>query len=263
MFDGRRGFIPSPLKNIPSKDVPLWRLPIPLSRPRSPPAKRLSYPTKRLVFIHPNGSKYWRFDYRFEAKRQTLAIGVYPDTGLKEARAKHDNARKLIADGTNPAEVRKAEKYTVSEKRREESEALAIAEMIAAGDPLPDSFEAVAREWFTRFEPEWTKFYSSKIIRRLEAEIFPFIGQRPIAEITAPEILRTLQRIEERGIHETAHRAKRSIGQVMRYAVATGRAQYDPTAALKGLLAAPKKRHMAAPTEPKDIAPLLRIMAGY
>ena len=242
--------------------MPLTDTAIKAAKPASK-AFKLSDEKGLYLFIHPNGSKYWRFDYRFEAKRQTLAIVVYPDTGLKEARAKRDNARKLIADGTNPAEVSKAEKYTVSEKRREESEALVIAEMIAAGDPLPDSFEAVAREWFARFEPEWSRLYSNKIIRRLEAEIFPFIGQRPIDEITAPELLRTLQRIEERGIHEIAHRAKRSIGQVMRYAVATGRAQYDPTAALKGLLAAPKKRHMAAPTEPKDIAPLLRIMAGY
>ncbi|HUM99667.1 MAG: integrase [Halothiobacillus sp. 20-53-49] len=215
------------------------------------------------LLVHSNGSKYWRFDYRFEAKRQTLAIGVYPDTGLKEARAKRDDARKQIADGTNPAELRKTEKYTVTEKRREEAEADMIERLIQAGEPLPGSFEAVALEWFAKQESGWAASHSSKIMNRLRSDVFPYMGRTPIDDVTAPEVLRVLERIEERGTTDTAHRAKQNIGQVMRYAIATGRAKYDPVPSLRGALAPNKKNHFAAVTEPAQIAPILRIMAGY
>lgn len=108
------------------------------------------------LLINPNGSRYWRFNYRINGKQKTLALGTYPDTSLKMARIFRDEARQLIANGTDPAELRKSEKVAVTEARREQSEADMIERMIQAGEPLPDSFEAMAREWFTQFEPEWT-----------------------------------------------------------------------------------------------------------
>lgn len=215
------------------------------------------------LLIHPNGSKYWRLKYRMAGKEKVFALGVYPETSLKQARAHRDDARKLIANGTDPAELRKAEKITVTEERRQQSEAEAIERMIEAGEALPGSFEEVALEWFAKQEPGWAASHSSKIINRLRADVFPYMGRTPIDEVTAPEVLRVLERIEERGTTDTAHRAKQNIGQVMRYAIATGRAKYDPVPSLRGALTPNKKNHFAAVTEPAQIAPLLRIMADY
>lgn len=121
--------------------------------------------------------KYWRMDYRFNGKRKTLALGVYPETTLKQCREKRDEARRLLSEGIDPSELRKVTKATG--KLNAES-----------------SFEAIAREWFAKHLPTWTEGHSSRIIRRLERDIFPWLGNRPIAEITAPELLTSLQRIE-------------------------------------------------------------------
>lgn len=232
------------------------------AKPTSKPFK-LADEKGLYLLVHPNGSLYWRLDYRFAGKRKTLALGVMPETTLKEARLKRDDARKQISDGIDPAEARKTEKYTVVEQARQKSEAAKIEQMIQDGHALPGSFEEIALEWFAKQESGWAASHSSKIINRFRADVFPYMGRTPVAEITAPEVLRVLERIESRGTTDTAHRAKQNIGQVMRYAIATGRAKYDPVPSLRGALTPNKKNHFAAVTEPAQIAPLLRIMAGY
>lgn len=180
------------------------------------------------LLIHSNGSKYWRLKYRMAGKEKMLALGVYPETSLKQARALRDDARKLIANGTDPAEVRKAEKNTITEERRQQSEAVMIERMIQAGEALPGSFEAVAREWFSNQETTWAPAHAEKVINRLKNNVFPYIGSTSVAEVTAPEILAIIRRIEARGTTDTAHRAKQNIGQVMRYADAL-RSRHRPS----------------------------------
>lgn len=191
-----------------------------------------------------NTGKYFRFDYRFAGKRKTLALGTYPDVSLKDARAKLAEARKLLANDTDPAFVRRVQKA-------------------ARKEAAANSFEAVAREWFAKFSPNWAKGHAVKLIARLEHDIFPWLGHQPISEITAPELLAALRRIESRGALETAHRARQNCGQVFRYAVATGRAERDPSADVKGALPPVQRQHFAAMTEPRDIAGLLRAIEGY
>ena len=191
----------------------------------------------------PNGSKCWRFKYHFYGKEKLLALGTYPEVSLADAREKRDAARKQVAAGIDPGEVRKAEKA-------------------ARGQAKENTFEAVAREWHARFKPQWTESHAERILTRLEQDTFPFIGARPIGEIKAPELLQVLRRIETRTL-ETAHRVKIACGQIFRYAVATGRAERDPAADLRGALPPVKKNHFAAPTDPKEVIPLLRAIDGF
>ena len=208
------------------------------------------------LLVKPNGARWWRLDYSIGGKRKTISIGVYPDTGLKAARDKADEARQLVAAGTDPSDIRKAEKAR-------QAKALEADRRIADGLPAVDSFEDIAREWFAKFSAEWAPSHSEKIIRRLERDIFPWIGKRPIASITAPELLSALRRIEERGAVETAHRAHQNCGQIFRYAIATGRAERDHSPDLRGALPAVKQTHRAAITEPKAIGALLRAIDSY
>jgi len=196
------------------------------------------------LLISPAGGKWWRFRYRFGGKHKMLSMGVYPDVSLRDARERREAARKLLANNIDPGEERKAVKATGAERAQ-------------------NSFEVIAREWFARFSPNWASGHSDKIIRRLERDIFPWIGGRPIAEIIAPEILATLRRIESRGAIETAHRAQQNCSQVFRYAVATGRAQRDPTGDLRGALSPVKERHHASITDPKKVGELMRAIGGY
>ncbi|MGE4072166.1 MAG: tyrosine-type recombinase/integrase [Lysobacterales bacterium] len=191
------------------------------------------------IEISPSGGKWWRLKYRISGKEKRLSLGTYPDTGLKEARAKRDDARKLMAAGVDPGEQRKAAKA-------------------AGADRAANSFEVVAREWFGKQSPQWAIGHSSKIIARLERDLFPWVGARPIAEITAPELLQSLRRIEDRGAFETTHRALQNAGQIFRYAVATGRANRDPSIDLRGALAPWKPVHFASITDPAKVGQLLR-----
>jgi len=197
------------------------------------------------LLVHPKGAKYWRYDYRFSGKRKTLALGVYPEVSLKEAREKHQDARKELSKGIDPGNERKVEKLTRH---------LAAAE----------SFEAVAREWFNQIMPEKSKSYRERTGRILEKDLYPFLGSRPIASVTAPELLATLRRIEDRGANDIAHRAKQTAGQIFRYAVATGRAERDPSGDLKGALKPRrKKKHHAALIDPADVGRLLVAIDGF
>jgi len=199
---------------------------------------------KGLYILVNQAGKYFRFDYRFGGKRKTLALGVYPDLTLKDAREKHAEARKQIVNGVDPAEFKKITKTIKAER-------------------AANSFEAVAREWFTKQATVWAESHSSKIIIRLEQDIFPWLGGRPIAEITAPELLAALRRVESRGVIETTHRLRTICGQVFRYAISTGRAERDPAADLRGALQPAKTRHYSTITEPSKIGELLRAIDGY
>ncbi|MEW5864176.1 MAG: integrase arm-type DNA-binding domain-containing protein [Pseudomonadota bacterium] len=192
--------------------------------------------------INPAGGKWWRWKYRYGGKEKRLSLGVYPDVSLKAAREKRDAARRQLIAGIDPAQARRAEK------------------LAQAG---AESFEAIAREWHAKFSPGWVASHGDRILRRLERDVFPWIGKRPIAEIKAPELLAVLRRIESRGALETAHRALQNCGQIFRYAVATGRAERDPTRDLRGALPAPKEKHHASITDPKRIGELLRAIDAY
>jgi integrase len=192
--------------------------------------------------VSPAGGRWWRWKYRFGGKEKRISFGVYPDVSLKAAREKRDAARQQLAAGIDPGEARKAQK------------------LAQAG---AESFEAIAREWHAKFSPGWVPSHGDRILRRLEHDVFPWLGKRPIAEIKAPELLAMLRRIESRGALETTHRAMQNCGQVFRYAVATGRAERDPTGDLRGALPPPKEKHHASILEPKGIAELLRAIDAY
>ncbi len=194
------------------------------------------------LLVKPNGSKYWRLKYRILGKEKTLALGVYLDTSLKDAREGRDKARKLLAKGIDPSQKKQAEK---------------------AAQAGAESFEAVAREWHSRNKPRWSESYGKAILTRLEANIFPWLGKQSISEIEPPDVLAALRRTENRGILDTAHRVKGYCGQVFRYAVATGRAKRDPTADLKGALPPTKKQHYATITDPQAVGELLRAIGGF
>ncbi|MDH4229225.1 MAG: integrase arm-type DNA-binding domain-containing protein [Nitrospirota bacterium] len=208
------------------------------------------------LLIRPDGAKWWRFDYSIGGRRKTLSMGTYPDTGLKAARAQADEARAQVAAGTDPSDVRK-------EAKAQQAQLLDVKRRIEQGLPLEDSFEEVAREWFGRHCSGLAPSHSEKIIRRFERDIFPWLGTRPVNEISAPELLAVLRRIEERGAVDTAHRAKQNCGQVFRFAIATGRGSRDPSADLRGALPPARKTHLAAITDPKEIAVLLRAIDAY
>ena len=207
-------------------------------------AKKLFDGGGMFLLVQPNGGKWWRLKYRFDRKEKLISLGVYPDVSLKEARGHRDEARKKLAAGIDPGEHRKALKT-------------------AGADRAANSFEVVAREWFAKYSPGWVKGHADKIIRRLERDVFPWIGERPIAELTSADVLNVLRRIEKRGAVDTTHRAHQNCAQVFRYAIATGRIAVDPSAALKGALTPPKERHLAAITDPKDVGGLIRAIDGY
>ena len=194
--------------------------------------------------IRPTGSCYWRLKYRFGGKEKLLALGVYPDVSLKAARIKRDEAKKLIADGIDPSERRKAQKASFRE----------------GGD---NSFEVIAREWYARKVSSWSATHSHRIMQLLERDIFPHIGSKPIEGLTAPALLTVARKIETRGAVETSHRALQNIGQIFRYAVATGRAERDPTGDLRGALSTVIHGHLPALTDPKQVGELLRAFDGF
>jgi integrase len=194
--------------------------------------------------VSPAGGKWWRLKYRFGGKEKRLSLGIYPDVALKDARGRRDDARKLIADGIDPSEYRKATKA-------------------AQTDRNANSFELITREWFTKYSPNWAPNHGTRLVRLFERDIFPWLGSKPISEITAPDLLGVLRRIEARGAHDTAHRALGNCGQVFRYSVATGRCQRDPSSDLRGALPPVRGKHFAATTEPKQFAAILRALDGY
>jgi integrase len=196
------------------------------------------------LLVQPNGSRLWRLKYRYAGKEKLAALGVYPETGLAEARARRDELRRLHAGGVDPVAYRRA----AGQAR------LAAAE---------NSFKVVADEWFGKKSPGWVPKHATKIIERMRRDVYPWLGSRPVTEITASEVLAVLRRIEERGAIETAHRAHGDISAVFRYSIATQRATSDPCRDLRGALSPRKERHLAAITDPKKIPELLNAIHGY
>jgi integrase len=196
------------------------------------------------IEIAPSGGKYWRLKYRFDGKEKRLALGVYPAVKLGQAREQTIKARELLATDIDPGQHRKAEKHTE-----------------AYGGI--NSFEAVAREWHAKFSPDWSSTHANKLIRRLEMHAFPFIGSKALRDISAMDVLALLQKPEASGQLETAHGIRVVVGQVCRYAVATGRATADPTPMLRGAIKAHRNKHMASVTTEAGVAKMMRAIDQY
>jgi integrase len=194
--------------------------------------------------ISPTGGKWWRWKYRYAGKEKRLSFGTYPDTGLAEAREKRDDARRLLASGVDPGQQRKATRAAGEERSA-------------------NSFEVVAREWHAKQSSVWVALHASRIMLRLENDIFPWLGSRPIADISAKEFLTTVNRVVDRGAVESAHRVLQNCGQVLRYAIRTGRAERNPVADLRGALPPVKPKNLAAITDPVAIGGLLRAIDSY
>lgn len=223
--------------------MPLTATALRNAKPQAKPYK-LADGLGLFLLVQPNGSKWWRFKFRHAGKEGLLSLGVFPDVGLKEARDARDEARKLVASGINP-----------SLQRQQDAQ--------RSSDAAANSFEAVTREWLAKNTPTWAPSHTSKIVRRMEKDVFPWLGKRPIAEIEPPELLKVLERLEARGVAETAHRARTECGQVFRYAIATGRAKRDISADLRGALQPVVKAHYSTLLNPPEIGGLLRAMRGY
>ncbi len=207
------------------------------AKPAAKPRK-LSDGAGMYLEIMPNGSKYWRLKYRINGTEKRLALGVYPEITLSEAREKRDQARRLLRDAIDPSHAKQDEKRLAK---------------LSAGN----SFEKLTREWHERNKGRWSPAYAKNVLDRMEADIFPVIGNRPVAAISAPQVLEAIRKIETRGAHEIARRTMQCCGQVFRYAVATGKASSDPTRDLKGALTRFEKGHYAA-LETKDLPEFLK-----
>jgi len=204
---------------------------------------KLSDSDSLYLHVTEKGSKLWRFKYRFGGKYKLLAFGSYPEISLLDARKKRDEARSQLAHGIDPGAIRKAQKQAKTE--------------------TTETFEVIAREWHNKFMHTWKESHSSRVLSRLEQNVFPHLSQRPIAQIKAPELLGVLRRLESRGILHTAHSIRGICGQIFRYAVATGRAERDPTADLRGALPPVKTINRAAITDPVKVGELLRAIDCY
>ncbi len=223
--------------------MPLTDLEVRRASPREK-TYRISDGRGMYLEISPSGGKYWRLKYRFNDREKRLALGVYPDVTLAHAHRKRHEARAMLADGIDPGQAKK-------ERKR-------LARLNAA-----NTFKAVALEWFERQAPAWAPSHSTKVIGRLEKDAFPRLGSRPIADITAPEVLEVLRRAESRGANDTAHRLLQTCGQVFRYAVATGRALRDVSADLRGALRPNRHTHFASVTDPAKVGEILRAFDGF
>ncbi len=222
--------------------MPLNDMKVRTAKPKEKPYK-LSDVDGLYLLVTEKGGKWWRFKYRFDGKEKLLSVGTYPEISLSDARQRRDEARKQIAHGVDPSAVRKAMKQADTEET--------------------ETFEVITREWHTTFNHTWTPGHAQKLLSALERDVFPWMGKRPIKDLKAPELLTVLRRIESRGTLETTRRVRGLLGQVFRYAVATGRAERDPAADLRGALPPPKKRHYSSIIDPKEVAPLLRDLDGY
>lgn len=223
--------------------MPLTVVKVKNARPREK-AYKLADERSLYLLVNPNGSKLWKLKYRFAGIEKKLSLGSFPEVTLADARDAREEARKQLVNNIDPGVLKNSIKR---------SKKLAVE----------NSFEAIAREWHAKFTPKWTKEHGERILIRLEQNIFPWIGRRPITEVTAPELLSALRRIEARGAIETAHRISQVCGQVFRYAIVTGRAERDPSADLRGALAPIKKSHHASITDPVKVGKLLQAINAY
>jgi integrase len=196
------------------------------------------------IHVSPTGGKLWRMAYSFDGKQKTLSFGAYPAVGLKDARQRREDAKEQLAAGIDPGAHKQAVKAAVRAE-------------------AANSFEVVAREWIGKYKDLWVPRHGHKILSRLERDIFPIIGGKAVGSVTAPELLAALRQIEARGAHDTALRTLQNCGQIFRYAIATGRAERDTAADLRGALTPVRHVSFATITEPKAIGALLREIDDY
>ena len=194
--------------------------------------------------VAPSGGKWWRLKYRFNGKEKRISLGVYPDVTLKEARARRDEAKIQLSNGIDPSVYRKQQKQDYI-------------------DEHVNTFGTIAQEWFAKHKDQWTKGYADRTRSRLERDVMPWLGTLPINAITAPELLKTVRRIDDRGARETAHRVLNICSHIFRYAVATGAMDRDITTDLKGAIPPARGKHFAAVVEPHRIGELLRMFDDY
>lgn len=221
-----------------------------------PKARKLSDGKGLYLELSPAGGRWWRLKYRIAGVEKRISLGTYPETSLKVAREKTEEARALIAQGVDPSQARKTAKQEAEHQEEQ-------AQREAQGLPAQGSFESVALEWFDTRKDEWAPSYANKILRRLEADVFLWLGKLPVQQITPPMVLDVLRRAESRGVIETAHRVLETCGQVFRFAVATGRIESNPARDLKDALRKPMVQHFAAITDPKRFGELLRAIDSY
>lgn len=213
------------------------------AKPADKPYK-LSATNGLYALVHSNGSKYWRLDYRFCGKRKTLALGTYPDVGLKDARSRRDEAHKQLANGIDPGKVKRAQKAASQER-------------------MANSFEVIARRWLESRKGMVEDAQREKATARLQKDVFPWLGSQPIAEITAPEILTVLRRIDGRGARYTAHKVRGEMSMIFRFAIREGLANNDPAKDLIGAIPPAKEKHFASITEPEKVGEMLRALDGF
>lgn len=223
--------------------MPLSDAAIRAAKPRVTPFK-ISDGGGLHLLVQPNGARLWRLAYRFAGKQKTLALGPYPTVALAKAREGREKAKRLLADGIDPG----------AQKRRDK---------LAAKISADTTFKAVALEFISDRRHALTPLYADQILRRLDADIFPSLGSRPIAEIDAPELLDTLRKVERRGALEQAKRLRQTCGQIFRYAVVTSRAKHDPSAALKGALRPKGRQRHHTPMPRPELPGFLRMIDDY
>ena len=223
--------------------MPLTDLAIRTAEPGDKPRK-LTDGGGLFLLVQPNGGKWWRLKYRVDGKEKLLSMGTYPEISLKDARLRRDEARKQLASGIDPGAHRKAAKA-------------------ARAEEAADTFGVIAREWHSKQAARWTEVHTGRMLDRLEKDLFPHLGTRPIKAITAPELLAVLRRKEGKGAAYTAKRLRQIADQVFRYAIATGRAERNIATDLRGALQPPQKTHHAAMTDPKQVGGLLRAIDAY
>jgi integrase len=208
-------------------------------------AYKLSDAKGLYLLVNPNGSKLWRMKYRFNDSEKKLSFGTYPEVSLATARDKQLEARRLIDGGIDPSEHKKQAKR--------------VAKVAAA-----NSFEAVAREWFAKFSTKWADSHSCKVLLRLNNDLIPWLGLRPISSIEADELLIAIRRVENRGALDSAHRCLGTSSQIFRYAISTSRAKRNPAADLRGALPpVPNDNHFPSITDPDKVGELMRAIDGY
>jgi integrase len=193
--------------------------------------------------VSPRGGKWWRARYHIGGRDQRLSLGVFPVVGLKLARQRSLELRSQLASGQDPAKLRKAAKRKLI--RRSET------------------FESIAREWHEHFSSQWADSHGDRVLRRLESYLFPWLGKSPITQVSAVEILECLRRLEHQNTHETARRVLQSCGQILRYAILTGRAETDVSSHLYRALVPRKGKHLPSIKSPKEAGALLRAIEGY
>lgn len=228
---------------MPKRIVSLTDIQVSKAKPKDKPYK-LTDGDGLFLLITPTGGKLWRFKYRIDGKEKLLAFGAYPAIGLADARQRREDAKKLLVNGVDPGEVKKAQKAAIVSEAE-------------------NAFEIVAREWHGKFSGQWSPGHAATISDRLTRDVFPWLGSKPVNEIKPVDVLSVLRRVESRGALETAHRVRTICGQVLRYAVATGRAERDSAADLRGALPPVREKHHAALTDPKEVGDLLRAIDGF